>query len=252
MRLVSLNVWGGRIFEPLMRFIEESSGDTDIFCFQEVFRNDRGISELTEQYHPNLFAEMGRRLPDHEGFFAMYEVGHSYEAPVEHLEFGLALFVKRQIPVAGHGKVWVSHNGETENFRDRNMQFAQLQAGGRDLVIGNVHGIWIKDVGKVDRPVRIEQSERINEQLEKMPGEQILCGDFNLNPDTDSLKLLERGRRNLIKEFGIESTRTKYYQKPGKFADYTLVSPGISVDSFEVPDEPVSDHRPMVLDFDLS
>jgi len=79
----------------------------------------------------------------------------------------------------------------------------------------------------------------------------VLCGDFNLLPDTESLKRLEGiGLRNLIKEYGITSTRTSFYDKPAKFADYALVSEGIEVKDFKILPDEVSDHSPMYLEFE--
>ena len=37
MKLLTLNTWGGKVHEPLLKFIEQRAEDTDIFCLQEVF-----------------------------------------------------------------------------------------------------------------------------------------------------------------------------------------------------------------------
>jgi endonuclease/exonuclease/phosphatase family metal-dependent hydrolase len=93
------------------------------------------------------------------------------------------------------------------------------------------------------------QTKNIKAFLDSCSGEKILCGDFNLKPSTKSLAILEKGMRNLIKDYRIDSTRTLIYDKPERFADYVLVSPGIKVKSFDVLDDTVSDHSPLVLDF---
>ncbi len=56
--------------------------------------------------------------------------------------------------------------------------------------------------------------------------------------------------RNLVKEFGVKSTRSKLYTKPVKFADYILVSNDVKVNKFDVINMEVSDHLPLFLDFD--
>jgi len=78
---------------------------------------------------------------------------------------------------------------------------------------------------------------------------KILCGDLNLRPDTESMRILEHGMNNLITEYSIQSTRTRYYTKPEKFADYILTSPEILINEFRVMPEEVSDHCPLYLDF---
>jgi endonuclease/exonuclease/phosphatase family metal-dependent hydrolase len=77
-----------------------------------------------------------------------------------------------------------------------------------------------------------------------------LCGDFNLQPETKSLAILEKGMRNLIKEFNIDTTRNYLYDHKEKYADYFLVSPEVKILSFKVIDTLVSDHLPLVLEFE--
>ena len=78
-----------------------------------------------------------------------------------------------------------------------------------------------------------------------------MCGDFNLLPDTESIKILESsGLRSLIKEYNITSTRTSFYTKPAKYADYILVTPGIEVKDFKVLTDEVSDHSPLFLEIE--
>jgi len=78
----------------------------------------------------------------------------------------------------------------------------------------------------------------------------VLAGDFNLLPDAESAKIIENaGLRNLIKEYGITSTRTSFYKKPEKYADYIFVSSGVKVKKFEVMPEEVLDHAALFLEF---
>ncbi|MBS3903520.1 MAG: hypothetical protein KGZ30_04085 [Anaplasmataceae bacterium] len=57
------------------------------------------------------------------------------------------------------------------------------------------------------------------------------------------------GLDNLIKRFGVTSTRTSHYKREEKFADYMLVSKGIEVKEFKILPEEVSDHAAMYLEF---
>ncbi len=77
----------------------------------------------------------------------------------------------------------------------------------------------------------------------------MLCGDFNLLPDSESLLMVERiGLRNLIREYGITSTRTSLYPKDGRYADYAFISEGIQLKSFKVLPDEVSDHAPLLIE----
>jgi len=115
--------------------------------------------------------------------------------------------------------------------------------------ICNFHGHWKPHTNKEDLPERIEQSKKIVEFLKPEKSKKILCGDFNLAPHTQSIRILEDGMRNLVKEYGITSTRSHYYTKDGKFADYILVSPEVEVKDFKVLPDVVSDHLPLYLEF---
>ena len=62
MKLISLNIWGGTIFEPLMKFIDKESADTDIFCFQEVFRSETDI--VSNGMQMDIFGKLAERLKE--------------------------------------------------------------------------------------------------------------------------------------------------------------------------------------------
>lgn len=72
--------------------------------------------------------------------------------------------------------------------------------------------------------------------------------DLNVLPETESLKILEKDLKNLIKEYNITSTRSSLYPKENKFADYVLVSPEIKVLDFKVLPDTISDHAPFYLE----
>jgi len=46
----------------------------------------------------------------------------------------------------------------------------------------------------------------------------------------------------------VSSTRTSFYTKPEKHADYAFVTKGISVTDFKVLPDEVSDHAPLLIE----
>ena len=48
-----------------------------------------------------------------------------------------------------------------------------------------------KEVLKKDTEAKIEQSRRIIELVNKNEGRKIICGDLNLNSDTECIKMIE-------------------------------------------------------------
>lgn len=169
-------------------------------------------------------------------------------------EFGIATFVKNTMPIKSVDETFVygEKNGmidADESTFGRTVLHIKIELDGKPYSILNFHGFW-HDGPKTDSPETITQSQNIIKLLNSIKGRKILCGDMNLDLDTKSIKLIESaGMRNLVKEYGISSTRTSYFKYDGKFADYIFISEGIEVDDFKVLQEEVSDHSPLYIDF---
>lgn len=241
MRLITLNIWGGHVNEALLNFIETHS-DIDIFCFQEVYHNAEAIISTEDRQHNlNIFSEIQDLLPEHRGFFK----------PVVKNIYGIGMFVKNTVDILGEGDVTIFDNPNYPGIgptHSRKLQWLEYCFNNKTYAILNVHGLW-NGQGKTDSPARISQSKRIKEFMNTISAPKILCGDLNLMPETDSLKILEEGMCNLIKLHNFTSTRTSLYPKTEKFADYILISPDIIINQFEVLPDEVSDHAPLFLDF---
>lgn len=98
--------------------------------------------------------------------------------------------------------------------------------------------------------IRGWSSRKLAGYIENYEGAKVLCGDFNLSPDTESLKMIEAlPLRNLVKEYGVTSTRTSYYKKENRFADYVLVNDKVEVIDFQVLPDEVSDHSALMVEF---
>ena len=95
MKIVSLNIWDARIFEPLMAFFSDNH-DVDIFCLQEVFNGKEASTFRGEGLRMNGFSEIASRLPDHNGFFTPAEEALDDKPPRGlTIPYGLAIFVKK-------------------------------------------------------------------------------------------------------------------------------------------------------------
>ena len=167
------------------------------------------------------------------------------------------MLVIRGIDIIESGDVFVHKEREYIPQGDagnhgRNVQYATLETENELVTIMNFHGLW-NGMGKTDSEDRINQSKNIAKFVGGIQNDFILCGDFNLLPDTESIRILEdAGLRNLVREYGVQSTRTSHYKKSSeKHADYIFVTKNINVRKFEVLPDEVSDHSPLSLDFYL-
>lgn len=245
MKLITLNIWGGRVKEALPPFFEKYN-DVDVFCFQEVYKNADGKvndDEYREVSSLNLFGDLSKMLPNH--------IGHFRPAVKDH--YGLAIFVNKDLRVIEEGDVWVYKPEDyvSGGNHPRNLQYVKVLCDGKELLIANLHGIWSGGTSKRDTPERIEQSNKTLEFLAQHSGPTILAGDFNLRPETESIKILENKFENLISKYGICSTRTSHYKKECKFADYVLLNNEVKDTNLTVLPEEVSDHSALLLDFEL-
>lgn len=250
MKLISLNLWGGRVHKELTSFLKEHSETTDVFCFQEMYHQADGkfsnAKWADDGINLQLFDYIKNLLPGHIGIF------------YPHFEdfWGLATFIRKDISILEEGEKFVHYSPSKEEEQtgatSKNLQYISIELNHKKVNIVNFHGLYGgKGFGKGDSDARIKQSENIVNFLKSFSGEIVFCGDFNLNPDTKSLKIIENmGLRNLITESGVISTRTSFYKNEGKFADYTLVTNGVHVKKFEVLSDEVSDHNAMLLEFD--
>ncbi len=244
MKVLYLNCWHGKIKKKLLNFIKEKSNSVDVFCLQEV--------------PPILQGELERILTNFKPIYRYILVKNNFTD-----FYGQSIFIKRNIQIK---------NSElTEMFKNRKPNYGFLQIvdilyKGKNISISNMHG-RSQPGHKLDTKTRIIQSQTIIDAFSNKKGLKIVGGDFNLEPDTKIIKIIEdSGLLNLIKNFRIKTTRNnlawkisknngkkgilKYYKKQ-LFADYCFVNEDVKVRSFKIPNIEVSDHLPLILEFEL-
>ncbi len=267
MRLLSLNCWGGRIGLSLVDHL--AAVGADILCLQEIVHAPdcpqewliyrEGGAELPQR--ANLFRELCAALPGHQAFFcpaARGDLFHGAE-PVA-TGWGLATFVRRDLVPIGQAQGFVhgdyAATGWGPHPRARNAHVLRLfdHAAGQAVTIAHLHGLR-DPAGKTDTPARHAQAQRFAALIRAVAqrGDAVIaCGDFNLLPDSETFRTLAGlGLADLVTAHGHTDTRTSHYRKQPRWADYLLVNDLVRVDRFEVVAAPeVSDHRPLLLDFE--
>lgn len=256
MKLLTLNLWGGTVYQPLIKFIKQQGASVDIFCFQEVFSTN-GKKKVSGQIRANLFQELQNALPNHQARFAPAIEGYNMTGPVNFdLAFGLAMFVRKNIKIEKQGEIFVNQRRNSPISRianmPRNLLYAVVRRQKKKYLIANMHGLW-NNGPKTDTPDRIRQSQKARRLLDKFNCSKLICGDFNLLPNTKSVAILDKGMVNLVKKYKVKSTRTRLYrsyQDKPLFADYIIVSRDIKVKNFKVLKNVVSDHSPLAVELD--
>ena len=260
MKLVSLNIQGGAQGEAFFKYVGQVAKSADVLCFQEVYDSRlHVIASVGEQM--DIYTQLKKRL---KGFDSYYHLVSSRAGEYFRIRpkavLGLAIFVKKSIKT---GRVFGKHvegtvNGEVDfrNGKEANaVQCLEIVTKTGNFWVMNFHG-QSRPGDKLDTPKRLKQSKILAGLIKKLKGPKILCGDFNLMPNTESVRIVERtGLENLITIYKIKNTRNsvswKRYGNRQHFADFTFVSPGLKVKSFKVPYNLASDHLPMVVEFSL-
>lgn len=262
MEIMSLNAWGGVLHETLVAFLAEA--DPDVLCLQEVIRTPdarrdwlvyRDGAHVLDQ-RANIFEDISRALPGHTAYFCPAARGVLWDGVAEVASFwGLATFVRTSLTVIGQAQGFVhkdfSPHGYGDHPRPRNAHAVRIFDAEEDRAVTIAHMHGLRDLrGKIDTPERMDQARRflaLSDQVSRPDDIRVLCGDFNVEPDSETLALMrERGFTDLVTQQAPEGTRTSLYKKPGRFADYLLVDRIEAIRRFEVVRRPeVSDHCPL-------
>lgn len=229
MKVIFFNTWNANIRDGITEFIKEHCRDTDIFCLQEVFEDNKII-------YDNL-------LPNYQNFFADKYLNKKNA-------YAQATYVHTEYTV-------LSSQIMFENLPDSGLGlYTCITRGSKSIHVLNFHGIGHPG-DKLDNPGRVAVSKRIIDFFKDKQGPKIIGGDFNILPDTKSIDMfVEKGFRDLIKDFAIPATRNQlawkqYPETKQYYSDYVFVSPDIKINDFSVPNIEISDHLPLIVDFEL-
>jgi len=265
MKLLSLNV---ALFEAnnklLSPFLHEQNAD--FVCLQEITRGledtvleDYISKEIVDQSTQNLkyfFFGPNSVMGD-------FEQKNFHGKKVYRFKFGGLMefgnYTKSQFKIIKAQNVFVqnhfTYTPDHSKWPDEDYRAVLVtdhMINGKKLRILNYHGVWTRNKRGTEKS--ITANKIINELALQAEGEVIICGDFNLFPDTPSMKIFENNFTSLVDVYKIKTTRPQANELSNlerNVVDYILVSKGIDVKDFQVVDSNVSDHLPLVLDFEF-
>jgi endonuclease/exonuclease/phosphatase family metal-dependent hydrolase len=252
MKLVSLNLWnGGRLFEAVREFIVQQNAD--IYFFQEAYDGHGDIEERlrTVEIFQNLFPNY------HSNFAPVYLDTRLKEGKIEDGQLILSRWplsnpqnIFLDLPYAEYDQDGMS---DFSRF-PATIQKAETVIEGKKVTLLNVHGP-VNFNGTEDDPRRLKMRDLI---LAEVGEHSIVAGDFNVRPETETIRGLETKLQSV---FGLElkttfNTRRKdLVAQPGyakAAVDMCFVSPGIEIKSKKCLDVDVSDHLPLVVELAIS
>lgn len=226
MKIVYLNAWRGTVKDQLLEFVKQQVDNTDVFCFQEA------TDEMKQLCKPVL-----------NGYIEMSD----HKSLSESHNFLQSIFIKKEIEVVSSGTLLA------DDMEAGLAIYVEVKVGPDSVYICNMHGVAYPG-DKLDDPVRIRQSEAVIKFFEDKQAPVIIGGDFNVNPDTQSIEMFEWfGYKNLIKDFNIETTRNhlawdRFPTNKKYYSDYLFINDKIRCKEFRVLKVEVSDHLPLILE----
>jgi endonuclease/exonuclease/phosphatase family metal-dependent hydrolase len=247
MKILQLNIWMGKLLDQVLELVEQER--PDILCLQEVYSSGQ-----TSVLAPDkMFSSLE---------FIQLAAGHDYNfmAPTfsinlqdTKLNFGNAIVSK--YPLLDQTSLFV--NGEFTDQPDvtakvlntRNLQLARLNLDGKDFIIANHHGYWQPD--PIGNQTTIDCMAAAANQLKTNHLPMILAGDLNVTAASPAMRVFDGLLEDLTATHQVEDTLSQLGKVSGVACDHILVSHEVKVNEFRVLDELVSDHKALILDFDL-
>jgi endonuclease/exonuclease/phosphatase family metal-dependent hydrolase len=228
--------------KEVLEFLEKYKKEVDFFALQEVSVACREkINQVLEEY--NIYSS-DKKISD-SLYFAL---GNWSRQKYQNLENFDIFASQPNLPQAIHTCI------NTQSIKKEESGFSNLP--NQKLNIINFHGNPLPG-NKLDNEDRLLSSKIIKNYIQKLSGKIIFGGDFNLLPEARSLKTFEEmGLVNLITKYNIQTTRNenawrKYPDSKQYFCDYIFISKKIEVVKFEVIQNDISDHLPMLLEINL-
>lgn len=248
-KLLHLNMLYGRYIDQLINYLKHEN--FDILCFQEL-----GSGKVSAHRTDN-FEEIRTRL----GYLGEKAISWNILGDKESHEAN-AIFFKPDFTVVRKQTVWLKEGGkiaaiETRDFQDdpRTALFVELQKEEERIRFITTHLSWGRSSN--DTPLKLEPGRKLYEFIKTVEKPFILTGDFNVNPSSQIVKMIDSLARNLTTENGVTNTLNPRTHKaphlfpPGLTVDYIYVSDGVIVKDFYVVGEDISDHLGLYLECEL-
>jgi len=243
MKIVQVNIWQGKLGLQIMDFLKAVK--PDFVCMQEV-------NDLPGRAGYKFFATLNE-LKEAGGFdHSFLSATYTSRYMERKLRYGNAIM--SHLPLTSTETIF-THGEFVENFditKDdgniRNLQHVTVEVNGKTLHILNHHGFRIPET-KAGNEDTLRSMRTIADVIARLDGPVILCGDFNLAPDSESINVLNSKLRNLSIENGLKRTYTDL-SIVNTVCDYIFVNDRVQVEHFEMSDALISDHKALILDFE--
>lgn len=240
---MTLNVWQGRLERVLQKHLE--SLDVNFACMQEAVDYEGSSAGLVTSYQ-----KVGKSLGLNEQYFSALS---ALKLGKRDISFGNVTY--SSLPFASTNTVFTrgeykhDYDLEHDDYNIRAFQHVEVLLENKKLHLLNHHGHHI-DAHKLGDDETLRQVMMIADYIKQLNGAVVLCGDFNLAPESESIKHFDTLLRNLSVEYSLKTTRSRLTSKK-EVCDYIFVNEAVQVNDFFMDETIISDHNALLLDFDI-
>lgn len=254
MKLIQINAWCGRLNGPLAELIAEEQ--PDLVCMQEAFAPKSRVLEVFKDQYGFTDEIIEKGAFGHQ-FFA-----RTWSFSIGEATIDVGNLILSKLPVGEtqsfytHGK----YHTKTTDKAIRNTRVWQACAvelsTGQQLSLSNYQG-YLTGSDPTGDETSVQTLEAVRDALAKLSHPLIFCGDLNVKISSEPIKVLDSlGLTSLTAQHKVATTLSDVHRAPKQdresvACDYIYVSPDIQVTRFEVSDRIVSDHKALILEFDI-
>lgn len=250
MKLLQLNAWMGKLSWAAERFIEQEK--PDIICLQEVFQADVSIMIPDRMFHClELFKQASG-------------LGYCYFSPAigvdiagGNADFGNAILSRYPLQLT---ETMFTHSEYTQSFAPRtleetartiprNIQIVEVITTNGLVTIVNHHGHW--EPTPLGTEVSAAKMNLVADRVRQIKGALIMAGDLNVTPESKTMRVFDGWLHDLVAQSGAVTTLSKVGRPLDVVCDHILTNDHIEVKDLIVDKAVVSDHLPLVMDFEL-
>jgi endonuclease/exonuclease/phosphatase family metal-dependent hydrolase len=246
MKLVQLNIWQGRLLRQALEFLQ--SERPDFICLQEIYSSniDTPLYDFLRGYE-----KIQAAFPDYHGYFS-----GCYDMTMldQMFKFGNATLGRYPLTktethfINGSYQSIKTLDEYVTNTRNLQRMVVQLEDG-KSFCLINHHAYW--EPNQIGSEVTVQMMTKVAEIIKASPQPLIFSGDLNVVPESPAMKPVQAQLRDLTQEYKLPTTLSELGKVPNVACDHICVSDGVQVNQFSASNTLVSDHKALVLEFDI-
>lgn len=242
-KILQLNIWYGKLSRHLLRYIEDT--DADVICLQEVLSCQKSLP-----YPDNTFDILEQISAASRLDYLYFSAVASFDV-YDQTQIGNAILSR--FPISEEHTIFTNgsleHNpssgGRDSNVR--NLQTIKLTLpSGQQLNIANHHAHWAQD--PLGNSTSIQKMNIVAQELKKLNGPIIFCGDLNLSPESPAMRVFDDWMIDHIVSTETKTTLSGLNVPFDVVCDHIMTNDSVTVQSMFIDNKAtISDHLPLIM-----